>query len=101
MSCLPVDLPRGKSMLLPTGKCGTSLAWCWTFLASKVGSFLASADKVCLVAEEQRQPAEEPRRREDDDGFHSSDRVVWGSAMLFPSSSYTMDKRKRTMGLGK
>jgi hypothetical protein len=31
-------------MLLPTGKCGTSLAWCWTFLASKVGSFLASAD---------------------------------------------------------
>jgi len=44
VSCLPVDLPRGKSMLLPTGKCGTSLAWCWTFLASKVGSFLASAD---------------------------------------------------------
>ena len=41
-------------MLLPTGKCGTSLAWCWTFLASKVGSFLASADRNAVKVERMR-----------------------------------------------
>ena len=54
MSCLPVDLPRGKSMLLPAGKCATCLAWCWTFLASKVGSFLASADRNAVKVERMR-----------------------------------------------
>ena len=38
------DLARGKNALLPTGKSVTNSLWCWQFLASKVGSFLASAE---------------------------------------------------------
>jgi hypothetical protein len=44
VTCLAVDLPRGKNTLLPTGKSATYLLWCWSFSASKVGSFPASAE---------------------------------------------------------
>ena len=38
------DLQCGESMLLPAGKSDTNAVWWWSFLASKVGSFLASAE---------------------------------------------------------
>jgi len=38
------DLPRGKNALLATGKSVTNPLWCWQFLVSKVGLFLASAE---------------------------------------------------------